>query len=211
MKRAVILICGLLLLVSVGNHAWHGLRAQAQQPGCDPTGTWYGGSGDLSMPYHMTIANIGGGSYAVRLQSPINLSASGYLGMTDWTGEMVKGAGQKYDFYIVSFDNLAPELAEAFGGSLDMDIVHSTVQFSNGCSMLLSSIDTFGGYIPWTEDKAPFVTALDYNYFEIFFGGAKTIEERYYRMPTFCPTCPSVGPGSKSMSHVNTWKFPRKR
>jgi hypothetical protein len=157
---------------------------------CDPSGTWYGGS-DMTTPYHLAIEPTGIGRYAVRFQLAINYPAVGILGATDWTGQMtLAGPGQKYDLHAVAFFVLSPEQAAAMGGALDMDAVHSTIEFSD-CNTIQHTITTYMGYIPWIEEKVPFVTNPDWNYLQLI--GVQTIVEKYHRMPTACTNCPTGG------------------
>ena len=89
----------------------------------------------------------------------------------------IKGQGQRYDGYIIAYFVGAPE-------GLDMKFVHEVIEFQD-CNTFTSTIDLFGGFIPWTEEKIPFVTQPDYNMFDIL--GVNTIVETYHRMPTSCP------------------------
>lgn len=157
---------------------------------CDPSGTWYGGS-DMTTPYKLVISPIGIFRYSVNFQLALDYNSAGILDWTDWTGEMTLGRGQKYDLYAVAYFVLGPEQAGQMGGSLDMDAVHSTIEFTNNCSMIQQTIDTYVGYIPWTADKVPFVTNPDWNYLEMM--GMQTLVEKYHRMPTSCPNCPFGG------------------
>ncbi len=169
---------------------WPGQFNSASQNArwCDPSGTWYGGS-DMTHPYHLTIEPIGMGRYAVRFQQAIDYPALKILGWTDWTGEMTMGRGQKYDLHAVAFYVSSPELN--LGGTLEMDAIHSTIEFSNNCSTIQHTIDTFVGYMPWTEEKVPFVTNPEWNFLEVF--GLTSLQERYHRMPTACRNCPFLG------------------
>jgi hypothetical protein len=174
---------------------------------CDPSGTWYGGS-DMTMPYKLVIAPIGIFRYSVTFQWAVNYPDYGVLEATDWTGEMSLVRGQKYDLYAVAFFVLSPDVAPTMGGSLDMDAIHSTIEFTNNCSMIQHTIDTFIGYIPWTEDKLPFVTNPDWNYLELI--GVQTLVETYHRMPTACPNCPFAGV-AKSVVAPGLGKLPGKK
>jgi len=159
---------------------------------CDPAGTWYGGS-DMATPYKLVIAPTGILRYSVNFQLALDYNSVGILNWTDWTGEMSLGRAQKYDVYTVAFYVLGPDAANQMGGSLDMDAAHSTIEFVNGCNTIQNTVDTYVGYIPWTESKIPFSTTPDWNYLQMV--GVQTIVEKYYRMPTACPNCPFAGVG----------------
>lgn len=149
----------------------------------DPSGTWYGGSGDLSSPYQMTIVPIGVGRFSVRAQQAIAYAPLGIAGVTDWTGVMIKGSGRKYSVYLTAF------YIGAEDPTLDMVVAHSVTELSEDGMTLRNTIDVFGAYLPCTPDKEPFVTPLDLDYLELFELG-DTLEETYYRMPTTCRICP---------------------
>ena len=159
--------------------------------GCDPSGTWYGGSGDMSFPYKLSIEPMRGGRYSVMFEQAISYADFGLIGWTAWTGEMTLRPGQKYELFAVAFFVISPDLAPSYGGSLDIDATHATVEFSDNCNVIQHTIDTYIGYIPWTAEKVPFVTNTDWNWLELI--GLEAIVETYYRMPTVCPNCPFAG------------------
>ncbi len=173
---------------------------------CDPSGTWYGGS-DMTLPYHLTIEPIGMGRYAVRFQQAVDYPALKVLGWTDWTGEMTIGRGQKYVLHAVAFFVPSPELN--MGGTPEMDAIRSIIEFSDNCSTIQHTIDAFIGYVPWTEEKVPFVTNPEWNFLELF--GITTLQERYHRMPTVCRNCPFFGsPNSMLRGEATQLRFKKR-
>ncbi|MGD0578440.1 MAG: hypothetical protein ABSC08_05880 [Bryobacteraceae bacterium] len=148
---------------------------------CELAGTWYGGS-DMTVPYQFTAIPMGDGRHSMRFQQAIDYLSLGFLWVTDWTGEAVRVRGQKYRVHAVAFYVNGPVNAQQLGGSLEMDGVISTMEFSDDCNTITNTIDTFIGYIPWTEEKEPFVTDPDYNWLEVI--GIETLVETYHRMPT---------------------------
>jgi hypothetical protein len=148
----------------------------------------------MALPYKMTIEPIEGDRYSVRFQQAIDFGAFGILGWTDWTGVItkVRDTRCKYDVLIAAFYVLSPDAAAQLGGSLDMDVVHSTIEFGPNCNTIQHTIDMYGGYIPWTADKVPFVTKLDYDYLALYLNG-NPLQETYYRMSTTCPICRHAG------------------
>ncbi len=180
-----------------------------QANACSPIGTWIGGS-DPATPYHMTITPIGGDRYAIRAQQPLDYPGLGILGVTDWTGELFKVSGKKYETNMVAFYWLSPEVQADLGvdGPLDMDAVHSTIEFNENCDKIKNTITTFIGYIPWTEEKVPFVTLPDYNYLEDW--GVSSLDETYQRVPTVCTICPAAPPKHPASAKYNV-RFPLKK
>ena len=144
---------------------------------CELAGTWYGGS-DMTAPYQFTAVPMGDGRYSLRFQQAFDYLSIGTLGVTDWTGEAAK-VRDGYRLHIVAFFVNGPANAELLGGSLEMDAVISTFGFSDDCNTITNTIDTFIAYIPWTEEKVPFVTDPDYNWLEII--GIDTLVEQYHR------------------------------
>ncbi len=159
-----------------------------QANACSPVGTWFGGS-DMTHPYQLSVAPIGGNRYSVRFQQGVDYPSFGILGWTEWSGEMTKRPGQKYELAAAAIFVVAPEAQLA--ANPDMDVIHSTIEFSPNCNTIRHTIDTFGGYIPWTEEKVPFVTPLDFDYIALFLNGQPLVEE-YHRMPTDCAICPKA-------------------
>jgi hypothetical protein len=160
--------------------------------GCNLSGTWYGGS-DLAYPYKFTAAPIDGSRYTVTFWNAdiANPNYNTWLwGWTDWTGVAIKGGpGQKINVYAVALYQLSPNVYP--GMSPDMDVLHSTIEFTPDCNTIRHTIDTFYGYLPWTKDKVPFFTEPDDNYLQDL--GVQTLVETYFRMPTTCPNCPFTG------------------
>lgn len=109
------------------------------------------------------------------------MSEYGLQGMTDWTGEVLKRADQKYDVYIVAFFVMTPEVVAQLGDNPDMDAIHSILEFSADCNTLSNTIDTYMGYIPWTQAKNAFVDDPDYDYLALW--GIPTITETCQRLP----------------------------
>jgi hypothetical protein len=198
MKRASIFTLFVVFLAMAipcfGQQPFNFSSPNGKDRGCDLTGTWYGGS-NMAVPYQFTAEPIDGTRYTVRFQQAFPLAAVGILGWTDWTGEIIKakGPGHRYDVYAVSLYFLSPDY---FDPSLspDMDVIHSIIEFSPDCNTIRHTIDTYYGYMPWTEDKVPFVTEPDDNYLKDL--GIETLVERYHRMPTACPSCPFSGTAS---------------
>ncbi len=160
-----------------------------QANACSPVGTWFGGS-DMTHPYQMTIVPTGGDRYSLRFQQALDYRSLGILGVTDWTGEMIKGPGRKYEVQLVVFYWQSPE-ASLNGEPLDMEAARSTIEFGDNCNVIQHTITTFISYLPWTEEKVPFVTPPDYDYIQMFLGGQPLVE-KYHRMPTACPICPAA-------------------
>ena len=144
---------------------------------CELAGTWYGGS-DMTTPYQFTAVPIGEGRYSLRFQQAVDYLSLGIRWVTDWTGEATR-VRDGYRVSAMSFAVDGPEAAAQLGGSLEMDAVLSTFTFSDDCNTITNTIDTFIAYIPWTEEKVPFVTDPDYNWLEII--GIDTLVEQYHR------------------------------
>lgn len=160
---------------------------------CELAGTWYGGS-DMNTPYQFTAIPMGIERYSLRFQQALDYPSLGILGVTDWTGEAVRVRGWKYRVHAVAFYVNGPDNAQLLGGSLEMDGVISTMEFSDDCNTITNTIDTYIGYIPWTEDKVPFVTDPEYNWLEVI--GIETLVETYHRMP-------AAGLNGPFASHAN--------
>jgi hypothetical protein len=194
----VLVLCFSIPSFSQGVGPSNAVSATAK--GCDISGTWIGGS-DLATPYQMVILPISGERYSWRAQQSYPYWGNGFLAVTDWTGEITKGTNQKYAVQGIAF-YLLPD------GSQDMDCVVSVMQFSEDCNTLKNVITTYIGYVPWTGDKVPFVTAPDFNYLDM--GGVTSFEAQYIRMPTACPSCPFAGAGNPFLRGVKG-KFPAKK
>ena len=197
-KSLLVLCVGIVAAVS---------PCYGQANACSPIGTWVGGS-DMTTPYHMTITPIGGDRYAVRAQQAVDYAAYGIIWATDWTGEMTKGPGRKYEANLVAFFLLSPEGSPTGEGAVDMDAVHSTIEFDEDCDKIKNTITTFIGYIPWAEEKVPFVTLPDYNYLELW--GVTSLAEKYQRVPTVCTICPAASVKHPAASSYRL-KFPFKK
>jgi hypothetical protein len=186
MKRAALFA----LLIVFASCFIPGFAQQVQQASsgsqnlwCDLTGTWYGG-GDTTVPYHATFQPFGMG-YTARFQQAIDYPAYNIKTATDWTGVVTMGFGPpRYQMSIIGY-------FIGMDGTLEMDAVRGTFQFSQDCNTFQHTIDTYIVYVPWTEAKKPFVTTPDVNVLEYI--GMATILETYHRVPVACPKCPFPG------------------
>ena len=114
--RITALICGLLLLFA--------LPLLAEEPSvmnpegtarCEPTGTWFGGSQPFN-PYMMTISAGNGGRYTVDWQLVVPaIPFEGYLGISHWSGELVRVSPGKYEAWAILYAVYDPVWAEANG------------------------------------------------------------------------------------------------
>jgi hypothetical protein len=164
-----------------------------QANACSPIGTWIGGS-DPATPYHMTITPIGGDRYAIRAQQALDYPLIGYAGVTDWTGELSKVGGKQYEANLIAYfvyPLLVPQDDEHPQGIVELDAVHSTIEFNGSCDKIKNTITTYVGYYPWTEEMVPFVT--DPTDFYVV-NGDPLFVETYQRVPTACPICSTVTP-----------------
>ncbi len=190
MMRNTIILAGLVVAATcLAQEAAQYKDVPSETRWCDPAGTWYGGS-DMTMPYHLSIIPSGIGRYSVRFQQAIDYAALGINGVTDWTGEMAMIFGQKFNLHITAFYVLAPA-SPSGSATLEMDAVRSTMEFANNCNVLRHTINAYIGYVPWTEEKVPFITSPDVNVLDLI--GVTTFTETYYRVPTACPKCPFAG------------------
>ncbi len=165
MKRVVFL---LLLALTL-------LAGSASAAPCDPTGTWYGGS---DWKYMATITPNTDGSYTLVFQAGYDTKAFGYTAWTTFSGTMVRRGRASFELRGIAMFVLPPSSDPNTPPSVEMDVLHSTLRLTDGCDTIHHTIDVFGGFVPWTEDKVPFVTPLDVSYVPA--GGA--ILETYHRI-----------------------------
>ncbi len=171
--RQITLLAILALLLAAATPCF------GQPNACGPVGTWYGGS-DMTHPYQMTITPIDPNSYSVRGQEIYDYASIGILGTTDWTGVLTRGPDRKYSMQMVAFfwnsdSSINPE----------MDAVHCTVEFTDDGNTIRNTITTYIAYLPWTENKVPFVTPPDLDILATYLEG-QPIVETYHRMPAGC-------------------------
>lgn len=150
---------------------------------CTVTGTWIGGS-DPATPYMMTIAPAGGGRYTAIFQLAVPAMFEPYLGITTWSGDVVRVEAGKYEVWAVLIAVWDPVWAAANGidPSLpELHAVHSAIQFTD-CNAVTNTIDLYEGYLNfnYSTGMVPFVTPPDWS---ALTDGA-TIDEVYYRVPS---------------------------
>lgn len=196
--RITAILCSLLLVFALPLVAQESSVANPAPQGtanCEPAGTWFGGSQPFN-PYMMTISAGNGGRYTVDWQLIVPaVPFEGYLGISHWSGELVRIDPGRYEAWAILYAVYDPVLAEEYGidPSLpELDYVHGYLEFSD-CNTMTNVIDVYNWYVNFdhTKGMVPFVTEPDVVVLE---DGA-TIDEVYYRMPTKGPTLTHGSPG----------------
>jgi len=149
-------------------------RASAAAP-CDPTGTWYGGS---AWKYMATITPNNDGTYTLLFQAAYDNSAFGYTAWTGMSAELVRRSDRAFELRGIVMNVLPPSSDPNTPPTVEMDVLHSFMRLKDGCETIVHTIDMYGGFMPFTDDKVPFVTPLDVSYLPP--GGVML--ETYHRM-----------------------------
>jgi hypothetical protein len=182
MRALSLLFSALLLLVALPV-AGDEIEPNTSSAPCTLTGTWLGGS-DPATPYLMTTIPSGAGRYTAIFQLAIPAVFEPYLGITTWSGEVVRVEPERYEFWLTMFAVWDPVWAAANGvdPSLpELHFVHGLIEFTD-CNALAVKIDLYDGFVnfDYSAGMKPFVTPPDWS---ALTGGA-TIDEVYYRMPS---------------------------
>ncbi len=165
----------LLLVIAIGALP---CVAQGFGNGCNPVGTWYGGSdATAGMKYLLRITAGPAERYAVTYE--IGFVAK-IPRLSAYSGEMVK-TPDGFVVYSLALANLVSTPPPLGGPPPQIWAVRAHMQFE-GCDTLKSTIDFIGLY-NW-GDKVPFLDVPDIS--------APLGTESYRRMPTTCSAgiCP---------------------
>ena len=150
---------------------------------CSPVGTWIGGS-DPASPYMMTVTRGRNSGFTAIFQLAAPSVFEPYLGISAWSGELVRIAPGRYEVWCILFAVWDPvwALANGIDPSLpELHMVHSWIEFTD-CNTVTNKIDVYNGYLnfDFTKGMMPFVSPPDW----IGLEDGVTIDEVYYRMPT---------------------------
>jgi hypothetical protein len=142
---------------------------------CDPAGIWYGGS---DWKYLATISPEGpDGSYLVSFQTAFETTVRfGVPKLTTFEGRMVRRGNRTFEQRSVSMNELPSDDPSA-APPVELDVVHGILTFKEGCDIFENVIDVYGGYVPITDAKVPFVTPVDVDAL-----GGGVVRETYRRV-----------------------------
>ena len=155
MRIKNLLLCGSVFLLFSIPCLSQGIGTNA---GCNPAGTWYGGSPEAPSPYYrLNITPISADHFSITAQLVSEIQSLGFLNATDWTGDLYKSGPHSWNGLMLQMLQWNPASAPAgVDANLpEVDFIHIQKAEFLDCNTFKISYDVVAAYLNFTYADVP--------------------------------------------------------